>query len=78
MGATLSLKGGKRMAEKDLTRLRGKLLESRREIFDRLRQLESDWKELEEREIELEEEAQKVDLTSLFDRLDEAASSPFL
>ena len=35
------------------------------------RRLESDWQALAERDIELEEEAQKADETSLFDQLDE-------
>ncbi len=47
------------------------LLKQRREIFERLRRLESDWQALGERDIELEEEAQKADETSLFDQLDE-------
>ena len=47
------------------------LLKQRREIFERLRRLESDWQALGERDIELEEEAQKADETSHFDQLDE-------
>ena len=46
------------------------LLKQRREIFERLRRLESDWQALGERDIEMEEEAQKADETSLFDQLD--------
>jgi len=58
------------MSEQDLMLLKEMLLNRRREIFDRLRQFESNWKTLQEREIEEEEEAQKADLTSLYDHLD--------
>lgn len=58
------------MSEQDLMLLKEMLLNRRREIFDRLRQFESDWKTLQEREIEQEEEAQKSDFTSLYDHLD--------
>lgn len=47
------------------------LLKRRQEIFKWVRQLESDWQILGQREIELEEEAQKSDLTSPYDQLDE-------
>ena len=50
------------MSEQDKMRLRSMLLNQRREIFERLRRLESDWQEI-------EEEAQKADLTILFDQL---------
>ncbi|MEA3428516.1 MAG: BON domain-containing protein [Thermodesulfobacteriota bacterium] len=46
------------------------LLKQRRKIFERRQRLESDWQVLEERDIEMEEEAQKADETSLFDQLD--------
>jgi RNA polymerase-binding transcription factor DksA len=59
------------MGEKDLQHLKGLLLRQRREILDRLHGLESDWQALSERDIEREEEAQKADLASLFDQLDE-------
>lgn len=61
------------MSEGDWTRLKGILINRRREVFDRLRGLESDWEALGERDIEIEEEAQKADMTSLYDRLDERA-----
>ena len=61
------------MPEKDMTQLRGTLLKHRREVFERLHQFESDWQVLGERDVELEEEAQKADMTSLYDRLDERA-----
>ncbi|NVM21076.1 MAG: TraR/DksA C4-type zinc finger protein [Desulfobacterales bacterium] len=59
------------MHERDLMRIREKLLERRREIFERLSGFESDWQVLADRDVELEEEAQKADMTSLFDQLGE-------
>ncbi|MCK4389879.1 MAG: TraR/DksA C4-type zinc finger protein [Desulfobacterales bacterium] len=59
------------MSKQEMMRLREMLLKRRKEIFERLRQFESDWQPLTERDIELEEEAQKADLTRLFDELDE-------
>lgn len=59
------------MAEQDLERLRNKLLKQREEFFHGLHDLEKDWQELAEREIEFEEEAQKAALTELFSQLDE-------
>ncbi len=59
------------MTEQDLTHLRTLLLQRRREVFTRLHQFEADWQALGERDIELEEEAQKTDITTLYDRLDE-------
>lgn len=59
------------MSEKDLAHLKNLLLRQRREILDRLQGLETDWQALSERDIEREEEAQKADLTSLFDQLEE-------
>ena len=59
------------MTKQDMTHLREALLKQRREIFERIRRLESDWQALGERDIEMEEEAQKADETSLFDQLDE-------
>jgi len=58
------------MDEQDLQRLKSLLLRQRREIYDRLQGLESDWDALSERDIEWEEEAQKADLTALFSQLD--------
>ena len=59
------------MAERDMARLREMLLKRREGIFQWLRRFESDWQTLAERDIELQEEAQKADLTILFDELDE-------
>ena len=59
------------MSELDMVRLREMLLKRHKEISEWLRQFESDWQTLGDRDIELEEEAQKADLTSLFDQLDE-------
>jgi RNA polymerase-binding protein DksA len=61
------------MAEQDLKHLREMLLKQRREVFERLRRFESDWQALGDRDSELEEEAQKADMTLLFDQLDERA-----
>ena len=47
------------------------LLEQRREIVKRLSDLESDWQDLSDRDIEREEEAQKADLTTTFEHLDQ-------
>jgi RNA polymerase-binding transcription factor DksA len=59
------------MDAQDEKRLKTLLLKRRREIFDRLHRFESDWEALSERDIEMEEEAQKADLTGTFDQLDE-------
>ena len=59
------------MNAQDLKRLKRLLLKRRQEIFDRLQGLEADWKTLSERDIEMEEEAQKTDLSAIFDQLDE-------
>lgn len=61
------------MSEDDLTRLRGALLKRRREVFQSVRQMEAGWQSLSERDVELEEEAQKADMTGLYDRLDARA-----
>jgi RNA polymerase-binding transcription factor DksA len=61
------------MSEDDALRLRRALLERRREAFERLNQFESDWQALSQRDIELEEEAQKADITNLYDYYDERA-----
>ncbi len=59
------------MTKQDMMHLREVLLKQRREIFERRQGLKSDWQALGERDIELEEEAQKADETSLFDQLSE-------
>lgn len=59
------------MAEQDLERLRRKLLGQREEFFHGMRDLEKDWQELADHDIEREEEAQKSALTELFAQLDE-------
>lgn len=59
------------MNAREMVRFKSLLLKRRREIFDRLQGLESDWETLlNERDIEIEEEAQKSDLSALFDQLD--------
>jgi RNA polymerase-binding transcription factor DksA len=59
------------MAENDLMQLRESLLRQRMEIFQRKQRLESSWDELSEREIEMEEVAQKAALTEIYEQLDE-------
>ncbi len=59
------------MKEKDMERLKSVLMKQRRELFAQLQGLESDWEKLGERDIEMEEEAQKAHLTELFSQLDE-------
>ncbi len=52
-----------------MTDPRDMLIRKRREIFLRRRRLEEDWQNLGERDIELEEEAQKANLASIYDQL---------
>ncbi|KPK27310.1 MAG: hypothetical protein AMJ61_06140 [Desulfobacterales bacterium SG8_35_2] len=59
------------MEEQDLKRLKDLLLTQRREIFERVQGLESEWEILSAHDIEREEEAQKADLTALFGQLDD-------
>ena len=59
------------MTERDLERLKKKLIKRRREVFQCFQSLEEGWQELSERDIEYEEEAQKAALTELFKQLDE-------
>ena len=59
------------MDGQELKHLKDTLLAQRREIFDRIQGLESEWDVLSERDIEPEEEAQKADLTALFNQLDD-------
>ena len=59
------------MDEQELKYLKSLLLRQRREIYDRLQGLDSDWDALSEPDIEWEEEAQKADLSTLFHQLDE-------
>ncbi|MDH5299556.1 MAG: TraR/DksA C4-type zinc finger protein [Desulfobulbaceae bacterium] len=54
----------------DAKRLRELLLGQRQEVFGRLQRLDAEWQELGERDIELEEEAQKADRSRLFDQLE--------
>jgi len=59
------------VTDDDLKHLEQKLFRQRWEIFRSRRELEEDWQQLGEREIEYEEEAQKANLTELFEQLDE-------
>ena len=57
------------MNEQELSRLRNQLLIKRKEIFDRVRGLESGLQDLQEPQIELEELAQKTERADLFNKL---------
>ena len=59
------------MSRDQFLRFRESLLQSRREILDRVKGLQSRWNEMSEPAIELEEEAQRATLTLPYDRLDE-------
>lgn len=59
------------MNENDLRHLKEMLLRERREIFNHLYGLESDCHALSEHDIEREEEAQKVTLARLLDKIKE-------
>lgn len=59
------------MGEQELEHLKNLLLQKRNDVFKCLQGLESDWQALSERDIELEEVAQKGALSLLFDQLDE-------
>ncbi|MCA1765733.1 MAG: TraR/DksA C4-type zinc finger protein [Desulfobulbaceae bacterium] len=58
------------MATMDLEYLKAKLIMQRREIFSRLQNLDEGWQELSQRDIEMEEEAQKAELSEIFNQLD--------
>lgn len=58
------------MTANNLEQLKAKLLQQRQEIFGRLHSLEDGWQALSEPDIEVEDEAQKAQLTELFNRLD--------
>lgn len=57
------------MSERDKMRLREMLLNQRQEIFEQYQLFESDLQKLGERDIEMEEEAQKSEELSLLDKL---------
>ena len=57
------------MSEQDKVRLREMLLNQRQEIFEQYQRFEFDLQALGERDIEMEEEAQKADEISLLDQL---------
>ena len=59
------------MSEQDALQLKIMLLKRRQEIFEQVSRLEAGWQTLGERDVELEEEAQKVDISSLYELLDE-------
>jgi len=57
------------MSEQDRVRLREMLLNQRQEIFEQYQRFEFDLQALGERDVEMEEEAQKADEISLLDQL---------
>lgn len=59
------------LSEADLKSLGDKLYQRRWEILRSCLELEEEWQQLGEREIEQEEEAQKANLAELFEQLDE-------
>lgn len=59
------------MNDQDLDRLRALLLQNRKEILDRVRRLETDMENLQEVQPEMEEEAKKVESTTLYSRIDD-------
>jgi DnaK suppressor protein len=59
------------MTEDEIVRLKEKLGEKRKEILDQVIQMESRWEDMKERDIELEEEAQKASITESYALLDD-------
>jgi RNA polymerase-binding transcription factor DksA len=59
------------VSEGNMRRLKEMLFKRRQEIFEWLQRFESDWQSVEERDIELEEQAQKAALTSHYNQLDQ-------
>lgn len=59
------------MTQNNLEQLKTRLLAQRQEVFGRLQGLETGWQALCEPDIEVEEEAQKAQLTEIFNRLDQ-------
>jgi DnaK suppressor protein len=58
------------MGKEEIVFLRSVLLDRRSSILERVRKLAAAWQELEERAIELEEEAQKASIAKPYDKLD--------
>jgi DnaK suppressor protein len=58
------------MNKEDVLNLRDMLLERRKDLIDRVTRLQAGWQDLEERAIELEEEAQKATITDAYGQLD--------
>ena len=58
------------MSEEDALQFRIMLLKRRQELFEHVNRLEAGWQTLGERDIELEEEAQKADISGLYELLD--------
>jgi DnaK suppressor protein len=66
------LRRNKKMSKEEILFLRNVLLDRRSSILERVRRLAAAWQELEERAIELEEEAQKASIAKPYDKLDES------
>jgi DnaK suppressor protein len=60
-----------KMNKEDVLFLRNMLLDRRSTVVDRVHKLAAAWQDLEERAIELEEEAQKASIAKPYDQLDE-------
>ena len=58
------------MLQQDLIQIEQSLMKRRKEILTHISELENGWHELQERDIEMEEEAQKLTIAEAFDRLD--------
>ena len=63
------------MSREEILFLRSMLLDRRSSIQERVHQLAAAWQQLEERAIELEEEAQKASITKPYDQLDESGKT---
>ena len=59
------------MSKEEILFLRNVLLDRRSSVLERVQRLAAAWLELEERAIELEEEAQKASIAKPYDKLDE-------
>src|SRR5208283_4436814 len=68
---SLLYSGGFKMSKGEILFLRNVLLDKRSSVLERVQKLAAAWQELEERDIELEEEAQKASIAKPYDKLDE-------
>ena len=63
-------KRSKGLSEKDLALLQTLLVQRREEILNQVRDLEKDWQETSEPQVEAEEMAQELEITESYGRLD--------